>query len=611
MQPYSGIPRSIAFTFLCTLTVFCIVSHAGKSPDALFTEAKQAYGQGDYSRSYSLLKEFVNEHGTHNANRYLVPLLIESALRLEKYAVATQLYDLYKTNYPESEYMPRLYYLYGYARARLHDPEQAINAFSRAMRSGVSASLDSLIMHNVKLLCTHSLSVNELTEIGKSRTLHERIARTILYSAIKKAVDTQRYSQAQSLISYYFDTYNDSRFHSEIKNIRSSIKRKKNEQVQIAVLAPISGYHASIGKQIIQGAQLAADRYNRRNNPSINLVIRDTRGDMVTTAQQTLTLRDGYSIVHYLGPILSSSAVVSASLLLDHDAVLLTPTATDAGIANLGKNIFQMNSTLHALGNTIADYAFHNLNIRDYSILAPWSEYGKILAKQFKSTVEKNGGKVISVVYFQKGAHDFKEQFNRLRKDAAHYIMRKRARKHGQKSLDGSDDNIASIDSSFLADSTIEIGGLFVPAQAEDAAKIARQSQFYKIRTQLLGSTGWHDNTVIIDGDKYVNNAIISSNFSSNRNNEMWPNFEKEYTQRFGKKPQRTSALAYDGMQLLLKCIQQNGGSRRNADKVCNCLFSTKDYQGLSGSISFDSESGTNNECAVYKITKGSFVRIK
>ena len=88
---------------------------------------------------------------------------------------------------------------------------------------------------------------------------------------------------------------------------------------------------------------------------------------------------------------------------------MITPTATDDGIAALGPNIFQMNIPLGVLGSKIAKYAMDNLNIHDFAIISPSSEYGATLSKVFRDEVEKKGGEIVNEQVFDEGTHDFND----------------------------------------------------------------------------------------------------------------------------------------------------------------------------------------------------------
>jgi branched-chain amino acid transport system substrate-binding protein len=165
-------------------------------------------------------------------------------------------------------------------------------------------------------------------------------------------------------------------------------------------------------------------------------------------------------------------------------------------------------------------------------------------------------------------------------------------------------------DSIRYVDSTLEVGGLFIPAEAEDVVMLAPQVYFHKIRTQMLGCTGWHAAKTVADGKRYVQNAILSTNLEAGGANERWAEFRSWYMERFRTEPGRVAALGFDAATLMLKAVQETGDAS-NTKAVAQWIAAVRDYSGASGRITFDQASGANIEAAIVKISDKEFVRIQ
>src|SRR5690554_3140341 len=120
---------------------------------------------------------------------------------------------------------------------------------------------------------------------------------------------------------------------------------------------------------------------------------------------------------------------------------------------------------------------------------------------------------VVAEEYFEEGANDFGPQFMRLRSKLLYRHLEKVALDRGQ-DFKG---KISRSDSLKYIDSTLSVGGLFIPADVEDVVMLAPQAIFHRIRTQMLGSNGWHNQKTIQDGRQYVRNTIISTSFDINQ----------------------------------------------------------------------------------------------
>jgi ABC-type branched-subunit amino acid transport system substrate-binding protein len=340
---------------------------------------------------------------------------------------------------------------------------------------------------------------------------------------------------------------------------------------------------------------------------------------MLETARQTQELIGEQHVSVIIGPILSQDAIVAASMLVGKDIVMITPTATDDGIAALGANIFQMNIPLGVLAAKIARYAMDNLNIHDFAIISPANEYGTALSKIFRAEVEKKGCEIVNEQTYDEGTHDFKGQLEKLREDLR---VRNKQRTLLEKSLEGEEqpdpkkekhvDPKADKHLVMPVDSTLQVGGLFIPAESEDVTMIAPQVTFHRIKTQLLGSTGWQNPKTIIDGKEYVNNALFSTNIQSGgEGDKEWLDFKSAYRARYSIEPERIAAMGFDAASLVLQVIKDRGAGSASAAQLSQALAAVRNYKGASGPISFDPATRCNIEAAILKIKDKQFIRVQ
>ncbi len=362
-------------------------------------------------------------------------------------------------------------------------------------------------------------------------------------------------------------------------------------------------------RQVVQAVQLAVDQYNESTSSPVRLIIGDTEGKMLRTAQLTHEMINVHKVPVIIGPVLSPNAIVAGAMLIEKEIVMVTPTATDDGIARLGPGIFQLNVTAGMLGRRIAAYAMQNLNIRDFAIISPLTDYGRTLSASFRKEVEARGGEIVDEEMFDEGTNDFRQQFERLRARLLARRQEKTALEKGMEYSQAHSSKTSRADSIYYADTTMAVGGLFLPAESEDVVMLAPQVHFHRIQTQLLGSTGWHTSTTLLDGKRYVNDAIISTSFETEAKDEQWVSFSAAYKARFDMEPDRVAApLAYDAARLVLGTIERCGDE---AKAIARMLHQVRNYQGVSGAITFDETEGANTETAIVKIKDKKFIRIQ
>jgi ABC-type branched-subunit amino acid transport system substrate-binding protein len=570
----------------------------------------EQYRVSHYDSSAATVRTFLKSHGNDNASEYLVPLLIESSAHMNDFALARRLFQIYMKKFPSSVFIPRLWYCEGVSLVNEKDYGAALAAFSHSLSGGVNETLDSLIIGATQKIGDKVLTADEIDFHSAQGDLHPRIMEVLQYYEISKLYESGQILRAKQKAEAFLKRYQHSPFTSSVKDLNAKISDGQKGLVQIGILAPLSGYDADIGRQVLQGVQIALDQYMAGSGAKLRLIICDTRGSGIETAKKTRELVQEHHVPIILGPVLSQDAIVAASMLMDKDVVMLSPTANDDGIAVLGPNIFQMNVTLGTLGAKIARYAMDNLNIRDFAIIAPSSEYAAALASGFRQEVEKSGREIVDEEMYENGTRDFKLQYDRLE---AKLLQRKQRRTAVEKSLSGDAQPAQKSETKPSADTTYEIGGLFIPAESEDVVMLAPQAAFHRLKTQLLGSIGWHNPRTIIDGKEYVSGALFSTNLpASPAGDKEWLDFKAQYKSRWGAEPDRPAALGYDAASLITRCLRDiGGGGAPTADQISQALVKIKGYKGASGLISFDPSQRKNSEAAIMKIKDKQFIRVQ
>jgi ABC-type branched-subunit amino acid transport system substrate-binding protein len=532
---------------------------------------------------------------------------MESLVRTGDRDLSPKLLAIYVKKFPQSAYLPRLCYLDGIVCSRLGQYTDALSSFSRALGAGLQPGLDSLVGPSVQLVCDKGLSLADLTSVVRRDGLHPLVRELAGYTLVARLSLDGQSARAERAAHDFLATFPTSRYAAFAQEVLGRGHGQRRDAVNVGLLAPLSGYDADIGKRILQGAQLAVNAANAKGGAQVNLVIRDTRSSMVQAARITYELVSGEQVPIILGPVLSPEAVAAAAILVGRDAVMITPTATDDGIAELGPNVFQMNVTTGVLGRTIADYAMANLNTKEFAILAPISDYGRALCESFRDEVRKGGGTIVAEQSFNEGANDFRPQFDSLR----HALFRLKQSRDSVLVQQGAlaRSHTHREDSLCFADSALPVGGLFIPAECEDVVMLAPQVYFFKIRTQMLGATGWHNTKTILDGQRYVENAVFVTSAELERTDSLWLQFRTEYRTRFAAEPDRVSALGYDAARLICDIVIAAGGDV-TAEQVSRALRGVQGYRGASGLISFDPARNVNREAVVLKILDRRFIRV-
>ena len=125
---------------------------------------------------------------------------------------------------------------------------------------------------------------------------------------------------------------------------------KANEKIKIGLLVPLTGENSEIGESIIKSARLAI---NKIDNPSIEIIPRDTKSNSETTLEAAKELASsGVKII--IGPVFNESLIYLDKL---NEVTFLALTNKNN---NFSKNI--INAGINATSQLNAINKFIKLN---------------------------------------------------------------------------------------------------------------------------------------------------------------------------------------------------------------------------------------------------------
>ncbi|WP_294985458.1 penicillin-binding protein activator [uncultured Fibrobacter sp.] len=372
----------------------------------------------------------------------------------------------------------------------------------------------------------------------------------------------------------------------------------------VLVLAPLSGDFAEFGAAAIQGVILAHEKAGLQGK--VNLRVADTRADAAQALLRTQQAVNQDSIVAVIGPIMSAPAATVAAWLGSNfqNIPMLTPTATDDGIAKMGPNIFQVNITMDNLAKSIADFATKCLSIREFAVLSPLGGYGASMSQSFTQAVERRGGSVVAFRNYEEGRPDYKTEFSLLRDVRFKQLNRRQNIARGAADLDAVN---AKERRFYMQDSTFNIPGIFIPAtNPGDAGLMAGQVAFNKISGVLLGASGWYGRELLIQGKRQVDSSYFSvPAMDMDGNNENLKKFVGDFKERWGDEPgeDKVSGLSYDAANIVFSSLAKKPNSLTNA------INNTVNFPSVYGEIKF--KRGVNTNAKIVTVNKGKFETVE
>jgi branched-chain amino acid transport system substrate-binding protein len=342
--------------------------------------------------------------------------------------------------------------------------------------------------------------------------------------------------------------------------------------VKVAVLLPLSGANAELGKAMLEAAQMALFT---TGNDRLTLVPRDTSGtpDGAAGAART-ALADGAQLI--LGPLLA--AEVDAVKPVAGEAkvnVIAFSTATQLA----GDNVFLMGFLPRQ--EVVREAAFaRESGLSRFAVLAPNSEYGRLMTDALRETASQAGGTVVKAESFDARSGDATPAIQRLAGNAVS------AAPGASREPDAAPAPGPTQRVSFDA--------LLLPEGGDQLKQIARRLKTAGIgspQVRLLGSGLWDDTSVSSEP------ALVGGWFAASP-----PDARREFQSRFqstyGHAPPRLASLAFDAAALAAVLAKAGGPAPFSHDAILN----PSGFTGVDGLFRFTPQGLVQRGLAVLEV---------
>jgi ABC-type branched-subunit amino acid transport system substrate-binding protein len=595
----------IAIIFLI-LSSLALADNYIENPEEGMRIAMLDYRKGRYEDAYKKFKSLAERYALDGHNSSFRFMAAKSLYMGGEYALAILSLNEYLDDFPRSRYAGAAFLLKGHALYRTGDLMGSASAYISSVDINARNRTGQTALENLEPLIQKGLSIWQLKKLIDEHPV-SKIREDMEITLAERQANSGRFRSASNTLKSLLrrNPYGDySRRAREMLDLCNS---KLSGSQLIGILAPLSGSYNEYGRSMVEGATLAA-RYMKPESTDVELIIKDTSGDPVlaTNIASRLANEECLAIV---GPLRSESAVGAAVISNQYGIPLITPTASQKGIASIGSYVFQVSPAVEMIGQAIAEYAVNDLEIKEFAIISPDDQGGVTVSKSFTQTVYRLGGEVVYTSYYGSGSTDFKMQIKPLRD----FLLMKTEEQMAAGEIDSTDyfemervliDESTGeyVDSLMLIDTEdwpVHLGGVFLPGYADELKLLVPQIRYHIIRTQFLGADGWDSEELIKEVRRYVGNAVFATDFHVGSDEANWVEFADAYSAEFGRQPDKIAALTFDAVALILSGLSQ--GYNEPA-QLRDYLSGIKEYQGVSCNISFKDNGRANDEVRIYTI---------
>lgn len=330
------------------------------------------------------------------------------------------------------------------------------------------------------------------------------------------------------------------------------------ETIKVGLNYELSGNVATYGQGLTEGIELAVEEINSNNGvlgKQIELVKADNKSDNAEAANVATKLITRDKVVAILGPATSGNTKGAIPVATQHKVPLISASATADDVTvdsngNVREFIFKTCFNDSFQGFIMANFAFEDLKLKNAAVLLDnTSDYSKGLAASFKERFESLGGTVVTEQAYQAKEKDFRAVLTNIK---------------------GANPDV-----------------LFLPGYYEEVGLIVKQARELGLNVPVLGGDGYDSPKLVeLAGKEALNQVYFTNHYSSKDDSPEVVKFKEAFNAKYGKDPDAFNALGYDLAYFLADAIERAGEAEPL--KIKDALAATKDFQGITGTLSVD-----------------------
>lgn len=298
------------------------------------------------------------------------------------------------------------------------------------------------------------------------------------------------------------------------------------EPIPIGYVGPLTGSVALLGNESLKGATLAVEQINATGGVlgrPLKIFAADNRctpAEAVSATRKVIT-RD--SVVATIGQVCSSATLAAMPVFEQEKIPLVVDTSTNPMItvrAGVGGNKWVFRPNLpDDINATIFAKMIVELGGKNVSFLLANDDWGRGVGTSFKEVVEKQGGKAVSMDYYDEGETNFMSVLTKIR---------------------GSNPD-----------------ALMIAARTAGGAVIMKQYTELGMKVPVFNQGDMvNEQFVKLIGKDVAKGIMGSESWYPGVDDPLNKKFEADYTARWGYEPIEPSAYGYVGVQLIAEAIR-------------------------------------------------------
>ena len=351
-------------------------------------------------------------------------------------------------------------------------------------------------------------------------------------------------------------------------------KAVERSVIRIGVFEPLSGEDKAYGELERIGIELAHEQYPTALGKDIELVYADNQSDVYVGETAALDLVEkGVSAV--LGSYGSVNSLIGAPIFEESKIPAIAITNTNPLVTSNNKYYCRVCFVESFQGVALAKYTVEERLVTEAAVLIPSNDdRAQAVTKSFSDKLNQMGGKVSLTIGFTPGSENYESQLKRIKESGLKVC--------------------------------------FLPAEIKDSIRIINQADILGLRCLFLGTDDWETEDLINQaGTAGTNSVAFSSLFDEAAGTAETEKFMRLFHAKYGEEAvvEQPTVLAYDAYLIARSAIIEAGTSTRG-EIILEKILGHRDFQGASGSISFNEIGNPTKSVAIKTIRDKAFTTV-
>jgi branched-chain amino acid transport system substrate-binding protein len=346
-------------------------------------------------------------------------------------------------------------------------------------------------------------------------------------------------------------------------------------QILIGEYGSLTGGIATFGISTRNGSEMAFNEINQKGGilgKQVKLLVEDDQSKPEEAGTVVTKLINQDHVVAVIGHVASSHSLAAAPICQANQIPMVSPSSTNPRVTQVGNYIFRVCFIDPFQGAVMAKFAADTLKLKKVAILVDVrSDYSVGLQTFFRQQFRQMGGEIVAEQSYSQGDSDFRAQLTQIK--------------------------------------SLNPEAIYVPGYYTEVGTIVHQARELGITVPFLGGDGWDSPKLWEIGGAALNGCYFSDHYSTDDPNPAVQTVVADYKAHYQQVPDALAALAYDAAKILADAIQRAGST--DGSKIRDALASTKDFPGVTGSITINSDRNAVKPAVVLKIENGKFLLVE